>query len=96
MLAAVGIQKHRYSGTPSPFVCVHVHQDLKKVRGWQLDARLLAYAWGLQDSQDWNLGRVRQAYSSNVVCAKITMCHTMLTRIYVLVAVQADIALGKQ
>ncbi|KAL3144559.1 hypothetical protein ABBQ32_004289 [Trebouxia sp. C0010 RCD-2024] len=30
--------------------------ELQKERGWQLDARLLAYAWGLQHSQDWDVG----------------------------------------
>ena len=47
----------------APGIAIHavVHlcmcaQDLKKERGWQLDARLLAYAWGLQHSQDWNVG----------------------------------------
>ena len=33
----------------------HAGQDLKKEKGWELDARLLGYAWGLQHSQDWGV-----------------------------------------
>ena len=30
-------------------------QEMKKDKGWELDARLLGYAWGLQHSQAWNV-----------------------------------------
>ena len=30
-------------------------QDLRKEKGWELDARLLGYAWALQHSQDWGI-----------------------------------------
>ncbi len=32
-------------------------QELKKTKQWELDARLLGYAWGLQHSQDWSVGK---------------------------------------
>lgn len=32
-----------------------VVQDLRKEKGWELDARLLGYAWALQHSQDWGI-----------------------------------------
>ena len=30
-------------------------QELRSEKGWELDARLLSYAWGLQHSQDWGI-----------------------------------------
>lgn len=30
-------------------------QNLRKEKGWELDARLLGYAWALQHSQDWGI-----------------------------------------
>ena len=56
-----GVTRFSLRNASTLYLC-NVRQDLKKDRGWQLDARLLAYAWGLQDSQDWNLGRVRQHF----------------------------------
>ncbi|KAL0049573.1 hypothetical protein WJX82_005166 [Trebouxia sp. C0006] len=42
----------------APLQGLHISlAELKKTKQWELDARLLGYAWGLQHSQDWSVGK---------------------------------------